>query len=214
MEPSLLASLSRSQHAALVQRSQPRRYARRQAIFRYGDLSDGMHLISKGRVVVRISVPSGREASLTVIGPGQSVGEQSLLVDDGRRSASAVALEPVETLFLSTAAFREWRSADRQVDEVMLQVLTARVLRLTDQLVEALFVPASTRALRKVAEVAAMYGEGAIPLTQEEVATMAGTTRPTVNRCLQGAQQAGAVDLSRGRIRVTDLATLRRLCDL
>ncbi len=170
-----------------------------------------MYLIIAGRVVVRISTPSGEEASLTVIGPGNSVGEQSLLTEDARRSATAVALEPVEALFLSRAAFVALRRDDPGFDEVMLRLLAARVIRLTDQLVEALFVPATTRVLRRIAEAASLYGDGVIPLTQEEVATMAGSTRPTVNRVLRQAQEAGVVDLARGRIRVMDLGGLRQL---
>ena len=47
-----------------------------------------------------------------------------------------------------------------------------------------------------------------IPLTQEQLAEMAGTSRATVNRVLRQAEEAGAVSLSRGRIRVTDRALL------
>jgi CRP-like cAMP-binding protein len=170
-----------------------------------------MHLIVSGRVMIRISTPAGEDACLTVSGPGESVGEQSLLVDGGRRSASAIALEPVETRFLPRAAFAALRADDAGLDQVMVQVLTARVLRLTEQLTEALFVPATARALRRVADAAGMYGDGVIPLTQEEIASMAGCTRPTVNRALKSAAEAGVVDLARGRIRVLDLEGLRRL---
>ena len=190
-----------------------RRYSRRERLFVHGDPSDGMHVVSKGRVMVRISTPAGDEASLTVLGPGQSVGEQSLLTEDGRRSASAVALERVETYFLSKAAFESLRNEDPTFDRILLRLLAARVLRLTDQLVEALYVPATTRVIRRVADAASLYGDGTIPLTQEEVASMAGTTRPTVNRVLRAAEVSGAVDLARGRVKVLDLELLRGLAD-
>ncbi len=157
-----------------------------------------MHLIVAGRVMILVSTPAGEEACLTVSGPGDSVGEQSLLFDGGRRSASAVALEPVETMFLSGRAFAALRREDVLLDRVMIELLGKRVLRLTNQLVEALFVPATTRVLRRVADAAALYGHGVIPLTQEEIASMAGCTRPTVNRALRSAQDAGMVDLARG----------------
>ncbi len=161
--------------------------------------------------MIRISVPSGEEACLTVSGPGEPVGEQSLLSEESRRSASAVALEPVETMFLSTVEFVALRAENPRLDRLLLKVLTARVLRLTDQLVEALFVSAPNRVLRRVADAAGMYGDGVIPLSQEEIASLAGCTRPTVNRALRTAQDAGAVDLARRQIRVLDLDGLRRL---
>jgi CRP/FNR family cyclic AMP-dependent transcriptional regulator len=211
MEYSLLGDLDEAQRQAILDRCVRRRFARRQALFHHGDASDGMHLISSGRVVVRVSTPSGEEASLTVSGPGDPVGEQSLLFEAGRRSASAVALEAVETMFLSRLAFDELRTEADYLDRVLLSVLAARVLRLTDQLVDALFVPAPARVMRQVANAADLYGDGLIPLTQEEIGSMAGTTRPTVNRALRAAQEAGVVDLARGRIRVLDVDGLRAL---
>jgi CRP-like cAMP-binding protein len=211
MEEGVLVDLEPAQRDAVLAECVRRRFARRQPLFHYGDPSDGMHLIHTGRVVIRISTRGGEEASLTVSGPGAAVGEQSLLAAEGRRSASAVALEPVETLFLSRTAFDRLRETGAALDRALLSLMTARVIRLTDQLVEALFVPAAARVLRRVADVAGMYGDGGIPLTQEEVASMAGTTRPTVNRALRAAEQAGVVDLARGRIRVRDVDGLRRL---
>ena len=213
MELSLLGDLEPAQRQSLLARCVARRFGRRQVIFHHGDPSDGMHVVNSGRVMIRISTPSGEEACLTVSGPGETVGEQSLLVEGGRRSASAIALEPVETMFLSRALFVALRADDAALDKVMLNVLTMRVLRLTDQLVEALFVQASTRVLHRVADAAGLYGDGMIPLTQEEIASMAGCTRPTVNRTLRRAEEAGMVDLARGRIRVLDVAGLRQLSD-
>jgi CRP/FNR family transcriptional regulator, cyclic AMP receptor protein len=213
MELNLLEDLSGPERDALLAKCVRRRFARRQALFHFGDPSNGMYVVAKGRVVVRISTPSGEEASLTLIGPGQSVGEQSLLVEGGRRSASAVALEPVETLFLSRPAFLELRAADVGFDQVMLRILAARVVRLTDQLVEALFVPATTRVLRRVIDAATLYGDGTVPLTQEELAAMAGSTRNTANRALRAAQDAAVLEVKRGRITVLDMGGLRRLAD-
>jgi CRP/FNR family transcriptional regulator, cyclic AMP receptor protein len=211
MEASLLANLEPAQRNEILQRCVRRRFNRSQVIFHHGSPADGMHLIRSGRVMIQITTPAGAEACLTVSGPGDPVGEQALLVEGGRRSASAIALEPVETLFLSKAAFDSLRGDEPMLDRVMVSVLTARVLRLTDQLVEALFVPAPTRVLRRVADAAALYGDGGIPLTQQEIASLAGCTRPTVNRALRTAEEAGVVDLARRRIRVLDVAGLRRL---
>jgi CRP-like cAMP-binding protein len=52
---------------------------------------------------------------------------------------------------------------------------------------------------------------GALPITQEDLAQLAGTTCPTANRVLVGLQSAGVIHLQRGRIEVTDIAELRRL---
>ena len=211
MERSLLGSMDTTQRERLLRHCVPRRFRRRQVIFHHGDPSDGMHLIVSGRVMIRVSTPLGDEACLAVCGAGELVGEQSLLLDGSRRSASAVAIDAVETMFISGRAFAALRHEDALLDRLIIQLLTARVLRLTDQLMEALFVPATTRVLRRVADAAGLYDESTIPLTQEELASLAGCTRPTVNRALRAAQEAGLVDLARRRIRVLDIEGLRRV---
>ena len=49
-----------------------------------------------------------------------------------------------------------------------------------------------------------------MPLTQEDLADMAGTSRATVNRVLRDEERRDIVELARGRIRVRDLEGLRR----
>ena len=79
---------------------------------------------------------------------------------------------------------------------------------------EAFYVPADRRVIRRVCELAEMYAHGdaetVVPLTQEEIAELAGTSRATVNRVLREAERKGAVELRRGRTAVLDLEGLAR----
>ena len=75
---------------------------------------------------------------------------------------------------------------------------------LNDRLLEALYVPVEQRVLRRVDELARLYAEPEIPLTQEEIAELAGTLRATVNAVLGDAQERGLVKLGRGRVYVLD----------
>ena len=49
-----------------------------------------------------------------------------------------------------------------------------------------------------------------IPLPQDELAELVGGTRPSVNQVLRRFVDEGMLELSRGRIVVTDAAALRR----
>ena len=49
-----------------------------------------------------------------------------------------------------------------------------------------------------------------VPLTQEEVADLAGTSRATVNRVLRDAEKRGLVELRRGKTAVLDVDELSR----
>lgn len=212
MEWPLLAGLADGTRRDVLGRARRRRFDRRQALFYEGDPSDGMHLVVSGWVAIRVSTPLGDTATVAVAGPHEPLGEQSLLNEDDRRSASAVALSATETLYLSRADFDAVRSTDPSVDRFLAGLFNDRLRRTSARLLEALYVPTPQRVLRRVAEVAETFGtDGVIPLTQEDVATLAGTTRPTVNRALRKAEEAGAVQLSRGRIRIVDVPALTRL---
>jgi len=51
----------------------------------------------------------------------------------------------------------------------------------------------------------------AIPLTQDDIAQLAGTTRSTANRVLRAGEEQGVLQLARGRIEIHDRSGLRRL---
>ena len=72
-----------------------------------------------------------------------------------------------------------------------------------------------TRLARQLVALARIYpadakGRTVIPLTQDDIASMAGTTRQTVNRILNQAREEGLVDLNRGRIVILDRAGVAR----
>ena len=51
-----------------------------------------------------------------------------------------------------------------------------------------------------------------MPLTQEDIAAMAGTSRATVNRVLREEEKLGAVALARGRTTLLDRDALEGRC--
>ena len=65
--------------------------------------------------------------------------------------------------------------------------------------------------VRRLAELAMLYGDSGpieIPLRQDDLASMAGTTRPTANRVLRQLEDEGIVALRRGTLQVLDAAAL------
>ena len=79
-------------------------------------------------------------------------------------------------------------------------------------MVEAHHVDAETRVRRRLVDLAATYEGGVVPLTQEDIAAMAGTSRATVNRVLREEARLGVVALARGRTTVLEPGELRARC--
>jgi CRP/FNR family transcriptional regulator, cyclic AMP receptor protein len=191
-----------------------RRFAAGQAIFHEGDPGDTLHLIEKGHVAVTVTTPAGDVVTVAVLGPGQTFGELALLASHRRRAASIVCLDAVETLSMGAEQYGALRASNPAIAAFVTEALTEQVRAMTARLVEALTVPAERRVLRRVAELGALYAEGdgrsVVRVTQDDLATMAGTTRFTANRVLKAAESDGLVSLRRGTIEIPDLHVLAR----
>lgn len=193
-----------------------RRFARREVLFHEGDPGDTVHLLDRGRVAVRITTPLGDVATLRVRGPGEVIGELALLDPASRRAATVVALERTETLALRSDQFAELRRRHPSVDAFLVNVLAEEVRRLSGLLVEALYVPVDTRVVRRLVALEEAYRDRAsggpteVPLTQEDLASLAGTSRATVNRVLGEAERDGIIEVRRGRVIVLDRSALER----
>jgi CRP/FNR family cyclic AMP-dependent transcriptional regulator len=212
-EAGLFESVPEPDRRRLLAAALRRRFRRREVIFHEGDPGDSVFVIERGRVAIRVTTPLGDVATLTVLVPGDSFGEGALVGPEARRTATAVALEATETRTLTRAQFDALRAEFPAVDRFLVEVLAAQVRRLSGRLLEALYVPAEARVLRRVLDLVDSYGAGpgevTITVTQEDLATMAGTTRPTVNRFLRSAEERGHLRLERGRIVVVDPDSLR-----
>ncbi len=205
----MLRGVPEQETRRLLAGARRRRFAKGQVLFHEGDPAASLHLVAKGRVAVRISTELGDVVTVDLVGPGDSLGELALLSASGVRAATATALEPTETLSLDCETFRTLRQTDPAVTEVLVELLAERVRRLDARLMEALYVPADSRILRRLLDLAEIYGD-TIPLKQEDVAGLAGTTRATVNRVLRREERSGTVALKRGGVTLLDRQALVR----
>ena len=216
MDNQFLIGFDPEQRQAVLRLANRRRFSKGDNVFHEGDPGDTLHLLMKGFVAIRVTTPMGETATLTVLGPGEFFGEQALLSSTAVRTASAVALDAVETMTLGSRHFEELRATDPRVDRLLVAVLGAQVRRLSTQLLEALYQSAEIRVVRRLHELTEVFsgqaseGPVSIPVTQEDLSTMAGTTRPTANRVLHDLAALGVVELARGRIVVLDPAGLAK----
>jgi CRP-like cAMP-binding protein len=194
-----------------------RRYDRGEVVFHEGDLGGALHLIERGRVAVRLTTRLGEVATLDVLHAGDTFGEQAMVDGVGERTATVTAIERTETLALDRVAFGRLRAEHPAVDQFLVMVLSARLRSTSRQLLDALYLPADARVVRCVARMHAVFSSdpgGTIPLTQTDIASMAGVTRSTANRVLSAAQTKGVLRVGRGTLEVLDVEQLDRLAGL
>jgi CRP/FNR family transcriptional regulator, cyclic AMP receptor protein len=198
----------------LVAIARRRRFARSEVVFHSGDPADTLHLILRGRFAARLPTETGDTVTVSVHGPGDAFGELALLDLEQSRSTTVAALEPGETYAVHRDDFTRLRQEYPSVNDVLARLLAARVRRMSELLAEAFAVPAERRVLRRLVDLAALYGEGVpgtvVPLSQSEIAGLAGTSRATVNRVLRAEVKRGTVELHRGQTVVVDPSALTK----
>jgi CRP-like cAMP-binding protein len=184
-----------------------RKFSRGEVVFHEGDPGDSVHRVTIGRFAARITTPLGDVATFAVHGPGEVFGLLAVLHPDARRTATVLAIERAETLAIPKSVFMRLKAAHPPVASAVEQLLVEMLAASSGRLVEALYTPVHLRVRARLRDLARIYagcgGEPVtIPLSQEDLAGLAGTTRETVNRVLQDEQERGAITLARRRITI------------
>jgi len=199
--------------ALVVSACRRRRFAPNEVICHAGDPADSLYILQSGHVAILVNTPLGQQLTFTILGPGQSFGELSLLMAASARSATARALDAAEILALRDTDLERLRREHPRLSDSLLRAVCAQVLRLSGQLAEFLYLPVETRIRRRVLDLGRLYEEDAgrtvIPLSQDEIAALAGAARPTVNRVLRHEESLGIVELGRRRVTILDRDRLR-----
>jgi CRP/FNR family cyclic AMP-dependent transcriptional regulator len=210
----LLSGLGEADRDELLSNARPQQFSRGEFVVREGEYGESLHLIRRGRLSARVSTSKGQSLTLSVLSPGDAFGELAVTGQVHRRSTSVVALEPSETLRVSGQAFHALCQRNPTLERVVICLLAERVEKLSDRLLEVSYLSVDRRVYRRLLELMEIYRDGtemgSIPLTQDDIAGLASTTRPSVNNVLQCLQRQGVIDLGRARITILDRTELAR----
>jgi CRP/FNR family transcriptional regulator, cyclic AMP receptor protein len=209
----LLDVLSETDRRELLTRARRRRFARHEVLFHEGDPGDALHLVAKGHIALRIHTPLGDTATMRIVRPGEFFGELAV-VSPGPRNASAAALDATETIAVDRELLEALRAEHPQIEAILVEALVTEVRRLAKQVVEVMYESVDKRVWRRLDDMTIVFGADGerattIPITQDVLAQLTGCTRPSANRVLRAGEEAGIVEMVRGRIEILDLAALR-----
>ncbi|MBO0780781.1 MAG: Crp/Fnr family transcriptional regulator [Ktedonobacteraceae bacterium] len=187
-----------------------------EVIFHRDDPGQVLYVIKEGKVKISIISPDGQEISLVVFGKGDCFGELALL-DGEPRSADAIAIERVECYTLQRADFHKAIMKNPKIGIQVLEVLSRR-LRKTDRQVEDLiFLDVYGRVAKKLLELSEEHGvkvsDGTlidVRLTQQELASMVGASRESVNKVMGYFTEKQYISKDRHRITIHRMADLKR----
>ncbi len=193
-----------------------RSYEAHEVIFHRNDPGNTLFVIRAGRVRIFLTSPEGQEVALALFRAGDAFGELALF-DGQRRSASAMAIEPVEVYAIQRQDFMSIVMRRPHMALQLLATLSQR-LRQTDSMVEdLLFLDVHGRVAKKLLELAGTHGvvtpEGVrieMKLTQSDLAALVGASRESVNKVMSYLLAKRYVSAEKRKITVLRLAELRR----
>ena len=116
----LFAALDQDDLEKIVGASTACRYGRGSVVFQEGEPGDTMLVLLSGRVKVVLPSDSGREVILAVLEPPDVLGHVALL-DGAPRSATVIALEPLEARRLTRDYFLQLVAKNRQILDALLK---------------------------------------------------------------------------------------------
>jgi CRP/FNR family cyclic AMP-dependent transcriptional regulator len=174
--------------------------------FSQGGLADVIFFLDSGRVKLTVVSQRGKEATVTILLPGDFIGEESLAGGAGLHDATATAIGPCKALKLSRKEMVLLLHEQHEFSDIFLKFVLNRGVKTREDLIDQLFNNSEKRLARTLL-IMAEFGqpgepEAMIPaVTQEELAEMIGTTRSRVSKFMNNFRKLGYITYN-GRIHV------------
>jgi CRP-like cAMP-binding protein len=191
-----------------------RHFSSGQVLFSEGDEGHDVVVLLDGAVKIVSAAPSGKEIILDVMEENELLGELSA-IDGEPRSATAVALTPVEVLIIPTREFTRFLEQHGAIATALLRVVAARLRRSSQRQLEFGTNDALGRLCTCLLEMLDSSADGgdrrevSMLLAQHEIAARAGLSREAVVKGLRALRELGWIDLHGRDLTVLDEPALR-----
>lgn len=172
-----------------------------EGIFAQGEVSDTVYFIQRGKVKLTVVSPTGKEATIAILGAGQFVGEECVTSDQPTRLSSSSALTPCTLLRIRRQEMLRVMREEPAMSQLMIRYLVTRNTRIQADLVDQLFNSSEKRLARTLLLLSETSndGTGSAPLpkiSQETLADMVGTTRSRVSFFMNRFRKMGFIEYS------------------
>jgi CRP/FNR family cyclic AMP-dependent transcriptional regulator len=174
------------------------KYPKNADIFQQTGSADSVFYIQKGRVKLVVESEQGKEAVVALLGPDEFFGE-GCLAGQPLRLATARAMVESEIMRVGKAEMIRVLHDEPSFGELFTAHLLIRNSRVEADLVDQLFNSSEKRLARALLMLANFGKEGGpqpitIPISQETLAEIIGTTRPRVSYFMNKFRKLGFID--------------------
>ena len=213
----LFGKLSIDEVDSLIGSTWVEQYAAGREIFDKGSPGQSVMTVLRGSVKISSLSSDGKEAVFRIVNGGEIFGEIAAL-DGAERSARATAMTYCELLVLNRMDFLRMLENRADLCIIMLRILCRRLRQTSEQVEDVMFCHIESRvakALLQLADSVGLHGLQSksvkLHIAQRELGNMAGGSRESVNKILQGWHRQGLIDLGKASILIHDIDALNRL---
>jgi len=200
----LFAELDDRELASIAAVAKTRRYAKDDAVFHADEIGDVFYLIREGQVKVTMTSPEGKEIILSILAAGDFFGEMALF-DNEPRSATVIAIEPLEVVSIWRTDFLHILSENFSITQKVLGELSKRLRNASNRIESLATMDVYGRLARFFLDLARQSGKvldneyvAVIRPTHQAIANMIGTSRETVSRLIHDLMKQNLL-LSEGK---------------
>ena len=184
-------------------------YKKNDYIYSEEDAADKIYLINTGKIKIGYINEEGDEVISAILSKGEIFGEKAILGEE-KRNEFALAVESNTSICpIAADEMLELIRGNRELSLKIYKFIGFRLKRLERRLKLLLFKDTKTRLKEYLNELALDYGyKNAVsgdtvirhPFTQKEIASLIGTSRPTLNILINELQEEGYLNFDRKEI--------------
>ncbi|MCL5129286.1 response regulator [Algibacter sp. L4_22] len=158
-------------------------------IFMEGDAANTLYFIQKGTIKTYKTTESGKCLVTGMFGPGQFVGQLSLLTNKGIYRDTATALELAEVFKIPKADFTTLLFGDKLISNKFITMISNNLIDLQEQLISMAFATVRQRLAKVLLdlfnnEILNNSTNEGINISREDLANLMGTATETAIRML------------------------------
>jgi CRP-like cAMP-binding protein len=168
-------------------------------VFSQGDAANACFYIQKGKIKLTVVSKRGKEATISLLGQGDFLGEECIVGVSPQRMATATTLLATSILRIERTEMIRVLHEEKLFSDIFVTYLLTRNARIQEDLVDQLFNSSEKRLARALLLLAQFGKDGApetvIPrISQEVLAEMIGTTRSRVSFFMNRFRKMGFIE--------------------
>jgi CRP-like cAMP-binding protein len=176
-------------------------------------------VVKDGVLKAQTTSASGDDIVFSIMGPGEMFGELALL-RGGKRTASVIAIRDCALIVIDRRELFPFLRRNPDAALKLLEVLAARVERLTAKVEDKTFLNLPQRLAKCLFELAERWGQKGPEglrieqrFSQAELGDLVATTRESINKQMKSWEKDGIARMSGGYVTLLDEKQLQRISE-